>query len=121
MVKEETHLQFELVSKEVMDKYRSAKEKIRKELAQIFLDDNIWYLKCWDANGVGIVKIHCSECMKDLSGNSDEYNNYTISNLFANFKKHHLHTNTHNRSLYWRQGLPYTDHPQSAALKGKFV
>ena len=32
-VKEETHLQSKLVCKEVMDKYRSAKEKIRKESA----------------------------------------------------------------------------------------
>ena len=32
----------------------------------VLLDDNIWYLRSWDANGVVIVKIYCSECMRIL-------------------------------------------------------
>jgi hypothetical protein len=94
---------------------------VRKELAVVSLDNNIWYLKSWDVYGVGIVKIYCGECVKDFGGNTDDHSNHTISNLFANFRKHYLHTNAHIRSLCRRKGLPYTDYPQSVALKGKAV
>ena len=70
---------------------------------------------------MGIVKIHCGECVKDFGGNSGELNNHTVSNLFANFKKHHLHTNAYIKSLCRRLGLPYTNHPQLTAPKDKFV
>jgi hypothetical protein len=58
---------------------------------------------------------------EDFGGNTGEHNNHSISNLFANFRKHHLNTNAHIWSLCRRQGLPYTNHPQSAAPKGKPV
>jgi hypothetical protein len=45
------------------------------------------------------VKIHCVECDKDFGGNTGEHNTHSISNMFANFRKHHLHTNFHIRSL----------------------
>jgi hypothetical protein len=78
-------------------------------------------LQSWDANGLGIVKIHCEECIKDFGGNTGEHGSHTVSNLFANFRKHHLLMNAHIRSLCRRQGLPYTDHPQSVAPKEKPV
>jgi hypothetical protein len=61
--------------------------------------------------GRGLLKSSV-ECVKDFGGNIGEYNSHTISNLFANFRKYHLHMNAHIRSLCQRQGLPYSDHPQ---------
>jgi hypothetical protein len=88
-----THLESQIVPKEIMYKYLQTEEKLRRET--VSLDDNIWYLKSWDANGLGMVKIHCGECVKDFGGNTGEHNNLTISNLFANFRKHHLNTTAH--------------------------
>ena len=45
VVKNKTHLQSEPVAKDVVDKYRSIEEKMRKELRKISLDNNIWYVK----------------------------------------------------------------------------
>jgi hypothetical protein len=70
---------------------------------------------------VGVVKIHCSQCIKDFVGSIGDHNNHSISNFFANFKKHHLHTNTHFKSFYHQQGLPNTNHPQLVAPKGKLM
>jgi hypothetical protein len=114
-------LQSQLVSKDVIERYVQVEEKMGKDLALISLDDSVWYLKSWDANGLGIVKIHCGECVKDFGGNTGEHNSHTISNLFANFRKHHLHTNAYIRSLCRRQGLLYSEHPQSTAPKGKAI
>jgi hypothetical protein len=114
-----THLTSELVPKEVIEKYQQQEQKLKRELVQISLEDHLWYLKLWDANGVGIVKIHCGECVKDFRGNTGDHHNHAISNLFANFKKHHLTTNAYIRSLCRRQGINYLDHPQSVAPKGK--
>jgi hypothetical protein len=88
-------------------------------LAAVSLDNNIWYLQSWDVNGMGVIKIHCSKCIKDFGGSIGDHSNHSINNLFANFRKHHLHTNAHIRSLCRRQGLPYTNHLQSVAPKGK--
>jgi hypothetical protein len=57
-----------LVSKEVMDKYQQLEQKLKKELALISLEDHVWYLKLRDVSGVGVVKIHCAECIKDFGG-----------------------------------------------------
>jgi hypothetical protein len=67
------------------------------------------------------VKVHCTECDKDFEGNTREHNTHSISNMIANFWKHHLHTNFYICSLCQRLGLLYTDHPQSEAPKGKAV
>jgi hypothetical protein len=63
----------------------------------------------------------CTECDKDFEGNTREHNTHSISNMIANFWKHHLHTNFYICSLCQRLGLLYTDHPQSEAPKGKAV
>jgi hypothetical protein len=41
---------------------------------------------------VAVVKIHCGECDKDFGGSGGDHNSHAMSNLFANFRKHHLHT-----------------------------
>lgn len=50
------HLRSQLITPEIMKRYQHHVEKLKKELAAVALDDNIWYLKSWDQNGVGIVK-----------------------------------------------------------------
>jgi hypothetical protein len=70
------HLCSVLVSDEVMRRYKQAEEKLRKELVVVFLDDNIWYLKSWDSNGLGIVKIHYVECVKDFDSNTGDHSNH---------------------------------------------
>ena len=59
--------------------------------------------------------------MKDFGRNMGDHSNHSISNFFANFRKHHLCTNAHNRSLSRHQGLPYSNHPQFVAPKGKLL
>lgn len=59
--------------------------------------------------------------MKDFGGTTGDHGNHAMSNLFANFKKHHLQTNNHIKNLCRRQGIPFEDHPQSTAPKGKAV
>ena len=110
-----------LVLAEVHQHYLQAEAKLKRELAEILLDENIWYLKPWDLNGVGIVKTHCMECDKDFGGNIGEHNTHSISNTFANFRKHHLYTNFHIRSLCRRLGVPYTNYLQFEAPKRKSV
>jgi hypothetical protein len=93
------HFLSQLVSKEIMHRYEQAEEKLRRELAAVLLDDNIWYLRSWNANGVDIVWIHCVKCIKDFRDNMGEHSNHSISNLFAKFRMHHLNTNAHIQSL----------------------
>lgn len=67
------------------------------------------------------MKTHCMECDKDFGGNIGEHNTHSISNTFANFRKHHLYTNFHIRSLCRRLGVPYTNYLQFEAPKRKSV
>jgi hypothetical protein len=94
LVYENNHL-FEILLKEIFLKYQQGVEKLRRDLATILLGDNLWHLKTWDANNVAIVKIHCGECVKDFGGTNNDHGNQVVSNLFANFRKHHLHTIQH--------------------------
>jgi hypothetical protein len=59
-------LQSKKLPKEILLKYQHHEEKLRREVVAISLNDNLWHLKSWNANGMAIVKIHCSECVKDL-------------------------------------------------------
>jgi hypothetical protein len=113
----------QLVAKEVIAKYQQVEEKLRRDLHESSCDGNdaVWYLKSWDANGIGIVKIHCGKCQKDFGGNTRDYTNHAISNLFANFGKHYLRTNAHIKSYCRRKGISWFNHPQSAAVRGKQV
>jgi hypothetical protein len=113
----------QLIAKEVIAKYQQVEEKLQRDLHESSCDgdDAVWYLKSWDANGIGIVKIHCGECQKDFGGNTGDHTNHTINNLFANFSKHHLRTNAHIKSYCLRKGISWFNHPQSVAARGKHV
>jgi hypothetical protein len=53
------------------------------------------FLNSWDQNGVGVVKVHCIECMKDFGGCAGDHNKVAISNLFNNFRKSHVMNNAY--------------------------
>jgi hypothetical protein len=110
-----------LVPKEAMEKYKSGHACLKRELQLISLDDHIWSLKSFDVNSVGVVKLHCGECMKDIGGSSGDHNKSTIHNLFANFKNSHIMANAHIRNWCWQKRILWTEHPQSIMTKGKTI
>ena len=88
-------LKFVLVPEEAMEKYKSGHARLKQELQLISLDDFIWSLKSFDVNSVGVVELHCGECMKDIEGSIGDHNKNIIHNLFANFKNSHIMVNAH--------------------------
>ena len=84
-VEEEEVLKSVLVPKEVIKKYQHQEQRLKKELEHIALEDHIWYLKSWDINRIGVVKIHCGKCYKDFGGSTRDHTKANIHNLFANF------------------------------------
>jgi hypothetical protein len=115
---EEVRLKSLLLKEELWKKYENHEKKLRKELIGSTLDDQVWFLKSWDLAGEAVVKIHCGECDKDFGGSSGDHSSHAMSNLFANFRKYHLHTQAHLRSFCQRHNLEYSDHPQSGTPKG---
>jgi hypothetical protein len=113
----------QLVAKEVIAKYQQTEEKLWCDLHESSCDgdDVVWYLKSWDANGIGIVKIYYRECQKDFGGNTGDHTNHAISNFFANFGKHHLPTNAYIKSYCRRKGISWFNHLQLAAAREKHV
>ena len=43
-----------------MQWYVKEEERLRYELKQLCLEDHLWFLKSWDQNGVGVIKVHCA-------------------------------------------------------------
>jgi hypothetical protein len=78
-----------------MQWYIKGKDKIRHELKQLCLEDHSWFLNSWDQNGVGVVKVHCVEYVKDFGGCVGDHNKVEVSNLFNNFIKSHVMNNVH--------------------------
>jgi hypothetical protein len=116
---EEVRLKSLLLKEELWKKYENHEKKLQKELIESTLDDRVWFLKSWDSARVVVVKIHCGECDKDFGGSGGDHSNHAMSNLFANFRKHHLHTQAHLRSFCRWYNLEYNDHPQSGTPKGQ--
>jgi ribosomal protein S27E len=104
-----------------MEFYFKGEEKLRNELKQISLEDHNWSLKSWDQDGVGVLKVYCEECCKDIGGGSGGHTKITAPNLFSNFRKSHLMSNGHIHSWCRRKGVDFCNHPQSVAPKGKTV
>jgi hypothetical protein len=85
-----------LVPKEVLEIYHKAAKKLRKDLAAISLEVHEWYLKSYDHNEDGIVKIYCMECMKDSGGTHSDHSNGGITNLCD------LHICHYYKNKVWR-------------------
>jgi hypothetical protein len=57
-----------LLYNEVQEKYVRNAAKLKRELADLNLDDNLWHLRSYDENGVAVVKLYCGECKKGFGG-----------------------------------------------------
>ena len=104
-----------LVPKEVLEMYHKAAKKLRKDLAAISREGHEWYLKSYDHNEVGIVKIYSVEYMKDSGGTRGDHSNGNITNLFANFQKSHIRNDLHICHYCKNKRVEWTNHPESAA------
>ena len=69
----------------VMDRYLERPKKLKAELKRVAIDDHEWWLKTFNLNGNGIVKLWCAECEKESSGSSKDHTKVQIDNLFNNF------------------------------------
>lgn len=94
----EEELKSNIVPKDIMQRYTSANDKLRKELKLSSLEDHRWNLRSWDQSGAGVVKLYCVECFKDFGPASSDQTETTIQNLFANLKKSHIMSNIHVRN-----------------------
>ena len=83
-------LKSELLSNDVMDRYLERAKKMWVELKQIAIDDHEWWLKSFDLNSRGVVKLWCTECKKDCGKSSKDHTKSEIDNLFNNFKRSHI-------------------------------
>lgn len=118
---EDADLKATLIPTEVMDYYRKQEEKLRVTMKRMCLEDHQWGLRSWDHNGLGIVKLHCKECNKEMGGSSGDHSKLTVNNLFGNFKKSHLMSIAHIKNWCSKHGVKYSDHPQSEEKGSKAI
>ena len=109
---EETLLQSTLLATDVLENYKQGAEKLRKELESLDLADHKWDLKTYDHYGLAVVKIYCGECKREIGGTGRDHSRIVVQNLFANFKKSHLHSALHIKQWCRKRGLVYSDHPK---------
>ena len=67
-----------------MARYLLTKEKLRKDLKLIILEDHQWHLRSSGLNFVGVVKVYCVEFCNEFGSTSEDHSKKKIYNLFAN-------------------------------------
>ena len=113
------HLKSTLLPNEVMDRYLERAKKLRAELKKVAMSDHDWWLKTFDLNGGGVVKLWCGECKKDCGGGSKDHTKAHIDNLFNNFRRSHIVSTSHVRNFCAAKNVNFDDHPQSEAKNGR--
>ena len=116
---EETLLQSTLLSADVLENYKRGAEKLRRELESMDFADHVWNLKTYDHHGVAVVKIFCGECKREIGGTGHDHSRSAIQNLFANFKKSHLHSALHIKQWCRKREILYNDHPKKKGNSSK--
>ena len=111
-------LRSELLPNDIMDIYLERAKKLRAELKRVALDDHKWWLKSFDLNGRGVVKMWCDECKKDCGGGTKDHTKAQIDNLFNNFRRSHVVSTLHVRNYCAAKNINFEDHPQSQAKNG---
>ena len=96
-------------------------KKLQAELKRVALEDHKWWLKTFDFNGNGIVKLWCVECKKECEGSSKEHIKAQIDNLFNNFRRSHIVNTSHVRNYCAAKNINFDDHLQSKAKNGRAV
>ena len=76
-------LKSKLLPNEVMDRYLERAKKLRVELKKVAMSDHDWWLKTFDLNGNGVVKLWCGECKKDCGGGSKDHISTTCSTILG--------------------------------------
>jgi len=116
---EEIPLKSTLLPNEVMDQYLERAKKLRAELKRVALSDHDWWLKSFDLNGSGVVKLWCGECKKDCGGGSNNHTKAHIDNLFNNFRRSHIVSAAHVRNFCATKNVDFEEHPQSQQKNGR--
>ena len=75
-------------------------------------------MEIYDENDVGIIKIVCHECPKEMEGTYGMHQKNNVNNLFSNFKKNHVGTNAHVKIFCKNRGLDFNNYLQSQARDG---
>lgn len=117
----ESPLKSKLLPKDVMDRYLERAKKLRVELSRVALSDHDWWLKSYDLNGNGVVKLWCGECKRDCGGGSGDHSKAQIDNLFNNFRRSHIVSTNHVRNFCAANNIDFNDHPQSHSKNGRSV
>ena len=115
------NLKLVLLSKEVLQWYTRAEEKLRAYLKVQAQEDHAWSLTSWDQDGAAAVKIYCHECRAPIGGNTGKHNKSTVSNLFSNFQKSHMVSTSHIRNYCRQKGVQYENHPQCGSTRSSPV
>jgi hypothetical protein len=110
-----------VVPTDVWERYLEYAEKMKRDLKCSSQEDNRWVLKSWDFNGVGVVKIFCIECRKEIGRDSGKHDKTNIQNLFNNFKTKHLQSTNHVNNWCVENDINYHDHLLTIAPKGKGI
>ena len=103
----------------VMDKYLERAKKLRAELKKVAMSDHEWWLKTFDLNGSGVVKLWCGECKKDCGGGSTDHTKAHIDNLFNNFRRSHIVSAAHVRNFCAAKNIDFDNHLQSQSQNGR--
>ena len=114
-------LQSQLLPTDVMDHYLERAKKLRLELKRVTLHDHDWYLKTFDLNGTGVVKLWYAECKKDCGRGRKDHTEAYIDNLFNNFRQSHIVSVVHIRNYCASKNLDFNNHMQSKAQNGRLI
>lgn len=110
-----------LIPNAIMDRYLERAKRLRSDLQKTAQSDYDWWLKSFDLNGMGVVKLWCGECRKDCGGGSGEHTKASIDNLFNNFKNSHLVSANHVKNFCSAKNVNFYDHLQSEMKNRKAV
>ena len=83
------------------------------------MSDHDWWLKTFDLNGNGVVKLWCGECRKDCGGGSKDHTKAHIDNLFNNFRRSHIVSTGHVRNFCAAKGVDFDNHLLSKSRDGR--
>jgi len=108
-----------LLPNDIMDRYLERTKKMRAELKKVAMSDHEWWLKTFDLNGAGVVKLWCGECKKDCGGGNNDHTKAHIDNLFNNFRRSHIMSTAHIRNFCVAKNVNFNDHPQSESKNGR--
>ena len=73
----------------------------------------------YDHHGVAVVKIFSRECKSKIGDTGRDHSQSALQNLFAKFKKSHLHFNLHIKGWCRKKEILYNNHPKKEGNSSK--